>query len=450
MAKSNEASPKYLAISKAIQNQIESGILDPGDSLPSLRDYAERFETSASTVQRAFAELEEKGYIETMAGKGTTVSFLRGKVVPDSPIWKVFWSYAQKDDELDKGRITKLKEDIQAEYQAQTGDELNIFQDREEIGWGADWRKAIKENLGATTFFIPVLTPTYLRRPNCLGELKAAIQQFRELGMDEGIYPIEYIDINRQLKLIEDDEVASYLGERQRIRDWRELRFEDRDSSAYRKGIRDIVSVLIKKDEMMKDAFEKLQAQKGVMSDEFDSDDEPGFLERISQFDCQTSDLTRCLEDISETISEIGNIFSGEIIPDRLSPKEAVALVDSIAHRLRPPSEKLSQQGSRYRTMLKDIDKGVSASIELLRLFGSVDNAREMLNSVESLQSTVGIAFSQIDSLSSALLTVEAMSRQFRAPSRKIRAALEDIAASQSYFDGWEAELKGVLAAFEE
>ena len=415
--------------------------------MPSIREYAQKYETSSSTIQRALKELERNGYIETAAGKGATVSFLQGKVSPDSPTWKVFWSYAQKDDELERGRITELKEDIQAEYQVQTGDELNIFQDREGIEWGMDWRKAIQENLGVTTFFIPILTPTYLRRPNCLGELKAAIQQFGELGVVDGIYPIEYIDISRQLKLLEDDEVANYLEERQRVRDWRELRFEDRGSSAYRRGVRDIVAVLIEKDERMSNAFEKLQAQKSTIQIESGLDEGPGLIDRISELEEYSQELAECMGDISETINEIGDVFKVEKVPNTMSPKEAIILIGKISHRLKPSSERLREQGSHYREIIKKVDESVSASIELLGLLGSMDEAEKMLKSVEEIKSNASAAFSQINSISGALMKGEAMSRQLREPSRAIRAALEDVVASQYFFDRWEVELKEVLGS---
>lgn len=434
-------SPEYERVSSTIINEVDDGRLKPGDQLDSIRGYAARFNTSQTTVQRAFENLEQKGYIETAPGKRARVSYLVGKTAPDSTTWKVFWSYARKDDELEKGRISQLRQDIQAEYQLQTGDELNIFQDTQNILWGENWRKSIVENLGVTKFFIPILTPTYLRRPNCLGELKVAIQQFEDLGLDEGIYPIEYIDIERQLEKMEDDRVASFLSNRQRIRDWRELRFEDPSSSAYRKGIREIVQVLIRKDEQMQGAITKLEETSLETQTIIESDDTPGLLEQISDIDQQSTGLNECLYAISNELYEMTSEIKSMQIPNNMKPKEALALTGSLSAMLTPYSDKLKELGALYRSKLQDFDKSISSAIELASWSSSKTEVRSMYESVQQLQAASQTAFAKIDDFSKVLMQMESLSRQLRKPCRIIRTTMEDIAASSRYFDNWSAAL---------
>ena len=65
-----------------IYDQIVSGIvklkmvgaLKGGDSLPSVRALAVRLGVNPNTVQRAYAILEEKGIIYSVAGKGSFIS----------------------------------------------------------------------------------------------------------------------------------------------------------------------------------------------------------------------------------------------------------------------------------------------------------------------------------------------------------------------------------------
>ncbi len=72
---SNKVStPLYEQISSQIKSAIMSGTLKPGDAIPSVRALAKSLHISVLTVQRAYAALQEDGFIETSAGKGCYVS----------------------------------------------------------------------------------------------------------------------------------------------------------------------------------------------------------------------------------------------------------------------------------------------------------------------------------------------------------------------------------------
>jgi len=59
---------------RQIVSAIESGLLRPGDSVPSTRELAARWGTSRGVVEVAFEKLGEEGYLQAMAGKGTRVN----------------------------------------------------------------------------------------------------------------------------------------------------------------------------------------------------------------------------------------------------------------------------------------------------------------------------------------------------------------------------------------
>lgn len=65
--------PIYEQISTQIKNQIISGVLQPGDPLPSIRALAKDLRISVITTKRAYDELESDGFICTVAGKGSFV-----------------------------------------------------------------------------------------------------------------------------------------------------------------------------------------------------------------------------------------------------------------------------------------------------------------------------------------------------------------------------------------
>ncbi len=72
---SNKASrPLYEQIASQIKAAIMSGELKAGEAIPSVRSLAKSLHISILTVQKAYATLQEEGFIETTAGKGCYVS----------------------------------------------------------------------------------------------------------------------------------------------------------------------------------------------------------------------------------------------------------------------------------------------------------------------------------------------------------------------------------------
>ena len=68
-----DARPIYTQISDGVREQIVSGILQPGDKLPSVRELAGTLTINPNTIQRSYRELESQGWIATVPGKGCFV-----------------------------------------------------------------------------------------------------------------------------------------------------------------------------------------------------------------------------------------------------------------------------------------------------------------------------------------------------------------------------------------
>ena len=56
-----------------IKSDIETGVYKEGELLPREIDYEEKYGVSRITVRAAIGELEQKGYVERIKGKGTIV-----------------------------------------------------------------------------------------------------------------------------------------------------------------------------------------------------------------------------------------------------------------------------------------------------------------------------------------------------------------------------------------
>ena len=66
--------PIYAQIARQIKQQILSGQLRAGETLPSIRLLAKELRISVITTKRAYEELEADGFIVTQAGRGSFVA----------------------------------------------------------------------------------------------------------------------------------------------------------------------------------------------------------------------------------------------------------------------------------------------------------------------------------------------------------------------------------------
>lgn len=84
-----DARPIYMQIFDGFRNQIQAGILQEGDKMPSVRELASALAINPNTIQRAYRELEAEGWIVSVSGKGSFVNDVRREQQQElMPLWK--------------------------------------------------------------------------------------------------------------------------------------------------------------------------------------------------------------------------------------------------------------------------------------------------------------------------------------------------------------------------
>ncbi len=104
-----DSRPIYEQVKTTLRKLIVSGAMSPDEKLPSVRELASQLVINPNTMQRAYRELEQEGYIISIPGKG---------------------SYANLSAQVDEGRKKELltaMDEIVAEllYLGVTPDELD-------------------------------------------------------------------------------------------------------------------------------------------------------------------------------------------------------------------------------------------------------------------------------------------------------------------------------------
>ena len=81
--------PIYEQIVTQIREQILSGELGPDAALPSIRALAKDLRISVITSKRAYEELEQEGFLYTVAGKGCFVSEKNPELLREENLRKI-------------------------------------------------------------------------------------------------------------------------------------------------------------------------------------------------------------------------------------------------------------------------------------------------------------------------------------------------------------------------
>ena len=81
--------PIYQQICDQIKAQIVSGALAEGEALPSIRNLAKDLRISVITTKRAYEELERRGFIFTVGGKGSFVAPRNAELLREDCLRKI-------------------------------------------------------------------------------------------------------------------------------------------------------------------------------------------------------------------------------------------------------------------------------------------------------------------------------------------------------------------------
>lgn len=141
--------------------------------------------------------------------------------------YQAFWSYTHEDDQRLRGYVTRLSERIRDEYAVSSGDDLEVFLDRNSLAWGEMWRTKINDALGSAPFLIAVVTPKFVKSQECRRELLTFVAESKSRGFSRLLLPILLIDVPG-LSEDSEDEVLALLARTQYV-NWTRLRLKSEE-----------------------------------------------------------------------------------------------------------------------------------------------------------------------------------------------------------------------------
>ena len=83
-----DSRPIYEQVAERFQELMMLGILEEDSQMPSVRGLAMELSINPNTIQRAYGELERRGYTYSIKGRGSFVGSIR-KLKPGRQSWRV-------------------------------------------------------------------------------------------------------------------------------------------------------------------------------------------------------------------------------------------------------------------------------------------------------------------------------------------------------------------------
>ena len=147
-----------------------------------------------------------------------------------------FMSYARSDDQ--GAKLTAFRERLSDAVKEVRGEEFPIFQDRDAITWGENWKRRIYDALDTATLLLVIITPGFFGSTECSDEVNRFLYREKKLGRDDLVLPVYWISTPELESAAwrRANRLADVLASRQ-WQDWRDLRFQPDTSPTAREAI---------------------------------------------------------------------------------------------------------------------------------------------------------------------------------------------------------------------
>lgn len=353
---------------------------------------------------------------------------------------KLFVSYAHRDEQNSGGRLLDVARDISSEFELQTGEMLELFIDRDAdsgIQWGEVWRQVIDSQLMQAAFYIPFLSPSFLKSAECRREFMEFHQASKNSDSEQLLMPILFVDIAANPSSLDDD-VAKLASERQWI-DFSTLRLKSRYSEPYIKTVNEMASRLATALRTMDSA--SLENTRNIeLADPAIGDDAPGTADLIATSEHEIANAGPFIELFTDYLLSVGNTLQ-TATPGLKAAKSFAARVVAfrqIASQIDDDVSSMLDAASEFEASTAAADPGI------LTMFDTFDRAGAVSPDALSFSETVAETYRSIRDLADQsksaqqqLAPLADQSRDLRPQVSAMNDAFQRIDAAAAFFEEW-------------
>jgi hypothetical protein len=375
---------------------------------------------------------------------GRSPNNFKGTTLESSAMQRMsgFWSYVHRDDAADGGRIQRLARDVVAQYELITGDDVELFLDKDTLDVGDRWRSRIDESLLGVAFFVPVLTPRYLLSPECRRELNYFANRAETVGVGGLILPLVYVPTASLDNPSSSDELVQLLRQIQWV-SWSGLRLLNVDSSEYRGAVAALAERIARANAESEVVLQPASAQVPGGEDLVDAQDQMALLDvAIPVIHGAVRDIAKEVVAFSDAVEKAGAEMQEADAQGR-GFAGRVVISQRLASELAGAGEKIVGLSNTFTARLNEMDEGVRTSIavapaQISRNPRCLGDVQQFFAALKSMTASSREGLRSIAEPMQSLAKIENLSRDLRPAFRSIRQGLTIVAEGREVMDEWD------------
>lgn len=305
---------------------------------------------------------------------------------------QVFMSYAHADQtSIVGGDPRRFAQDIVDAVEALHDRTVRLFTDTEDGSWGEILWDRLDQELEASTFLLPFITPRYLKSEGCRREFTRFKDAADRRTSDQRILPLLWIPTHELSKESPTDPVIASV-QKLRYRDVGGARISDRATREYREAV-----------ELAADALNQVMTEaEGGVSATVQDDDAPasrdaglGLTELLEKIEREMPDMTESLHRFGKSLGDVGAVFSSSLqLEEDLTPSQLMARLTDASHALAAPSGRLESASAELTERWQSLVTHLNAASRQSDLLGRpipasfVSDMRSIPRSIEEIPLT--------------------------------------------------------------
>ena len=354
---------------------------------------------------------------------------------------KIFVSYTHQDQQSSTGGdIRQFAADVVDALEGIHGRTVQLFLDVNDVRWGEDLWSRLDEELQASTFLMPFITPRYLKSEGCRREFTSFSEAAQRSGSEQLLLPLVWITPPALRIETSSDPIVQRLRSTLYM-DVSAARKADRGSADYANLVEEVAErleqVIIDRESAATGATDT--SGEGQQTKE---EPEPGFDEYLAQAEDLMPQAESDLHTFIEDFTHLGQEFEKTVIGlQTQTPTQLRASMVRVSNQLKQPNERLTASAaaaaSTWDRLMTNLNRGV-------RLYSDISAEGVPADLVESLTSMAD----QLEQLETSEL--EGIAHQMPKMSSKLVPTSKSLLSAVETVRSMEASIRSWLTAMEQ
>lgn len=364
-----------------------------------------------------------------------------------------FWSYAHSDDDGSDGQIRRLKDGVDHAFKRHSGETLKSFFDRygtHRLEWGEEWRSKIGTTISGTTFFVPVISPSYLKSASCQDEFNQFWEKARDSDLQELLLPILWVPVYPETE--EEKRIWDVAGQYQYI-DWTRIRKLDEKSPEYKtlidemgERLADAARKVAVKPEVIEAPDSRAPAHEGGPDEVPGRDEPPGLLDLHAESTEQSAAMAAHMQEAFAALNRMQKEVSIQPLHPGASAGQKLFYFKRVAKEISPYADEFERKAKQSEEAARLLNKTIFDTVDLLsdpRIRETTDY-EENIDSLREVPAKVQSILGNIDGIRSQVSQFGRMSRDLRIPFSALERGFDSLDAILQLVEDWTVALQGL------